>query len=59
MRSSFCVGGEVFVTLTLSDSTVERARAKAVFTETPDRATEWRMEERPNIVELGDVVQYG
>ena len=51
--------GGVLVTLTLSDSTVERARAKAVFTETPDRATEWRMEERPNIVELGDVVQYG
>ena len=44
--------GGVLVTLTLSDSAVERARAKAVFKETPDRAIEWRMEERPNMSSL-------
>ena len=51
MRSSLATGGaDVVALLTFSDSEVESARVSAA--EALDRANEWRMVERPSIVEI-------
>jgi hypothetical protein len=47
--------GGVFVTLTFSDSAVERARA--ILAETTGRDVEWRTEDRPSIVRADDIIE--
>ena len=44
--------------LTLRDSEVESARATEAVLEALNRATEWRIEERPNIVKGGNGVVF-